>query len=238
MKIADGGVDYVSAPRDYAELFSRYYTYVVALVRREGIDDNSKEDVASDILLRFYERDFLNVFDASLMFSFAGQPRPARFKSFLSRFVLAYVKGFRDKQSRLNTREVLLCDMPIGVNNATSGSTQGTWVDVFGDPMDDHEGDVLDSLAESALVAGLRAHLVDIPRRSTYDHCDLLALFDAIVEQIRSDGEWNTRALHRRFKISPTAMHTWLWYLRTTLSVALNKPVPLRRPIGPRGEAS
>jgi len=224
VKIADNGVDYVSAPADYAELFEIYYDYVVTLVRRMGIEESRKEDVASEILLRFMERDFLAEFDPTMVFHYDGQDRPARFKSFLTKFVLIYVRGHKDKQQRQSGRELLICDRPIGAN------ADATWIDVFGDAVDGADADVLAVLDEQALVDQLRDYVAAVPRRSQFDTCDLVKLFDAVVAQVREEGAWNVTELRRQFGISSTAMHSWLWWLRTNLAHALGRPVPAKRP--------
>lgn len=220
------GVDYVSAPKDYAELFRRYYPYVVNLVNKNGIADDNKEDVASEILARFFERGFLEKFDPALVFSYAGQPRPARFKSFLSKFVLTYVRGHYDKQKRLRTREIMLCDhvmsgfYGIGVR----------WVDVYGEAHPDHQDEVLEGWMERQLVVGLRNFLADVPRKSVYDRCDLVALFDAVMVQVRDKGEYDITELKEIFGVSSTAMHTWVWWLKQNIAEALGHPVPAKRP--------
>ncbi len=219
----ENGVDYVSAPADYADLFRTYYRYVVTLVRRLGIEESRKEDVASDILLRLYERDILSTFDPSLVFTYDGKDRPARFKSFLTKLVMTYVRGHFDKQQRQNGRELLIADRPVG-----DGDT--TWIDVFGGTVDGADADVLNVLAEQDLVDKLRAYIATVPRKSKFDSCDLLALFDAVVVQIRECGAWNVAELRDRFGISSTAMHSWMWWLRANLAHALGRPVPPRRP--------
>lgn len=233
MANSKNGVDYMSAPKNYAELFEVYYAYVVNLVNRMGIKDSLKEDVASEILTRFYERDFLAQFDPTLVFIYAGEERPARFKSFLSKFVLAYVRGHYDKQQRQSQREVLICDLPISADGAESkGSTAAglRWVEVFGEVEPSHEDDVLDQLEEEALVQGLRAYLATVPRRSKYDNCDLVMLFDEVMLQIRVYGEPNIAQLKDIFHVSSTAMHTWMWWLKENLAEATGRPVPAKRP--------
>ncbi len=228
--VATGGVDraavdHVSAPADYAELFSKYYDYVVTLVRRSGVETSRAEDVASEILLRFYERDLLGEFDPTMVFHYDGQDRPARFKSFLTKIVLTYLRGHKDKHWRLASRELLICDMQIG-----SFPAYQSWVEVFGESVPSCDTDILDVAAEQALVDRLRAHIAAVPRRSKFDTCDLVALFDAVVAQIRADGQWNIPALRRQFGISSTAMHSWMWWLRANLAAALDRPVPPKRP--------
>lgn len=222
MKIADNGVDHASAPADYAELFEKYYQYVVTIVRRMGIWPVHAEDVACEILLRFYERDFLSKFDPTMVFEYEGQERPARFKSFLTKFVMTYVRGHYDKQQRRADREVLLCDRPIG--NGTD-----TWINLFGDTVDAVDADVIEALSENELVTRLREYIKTVPRRSKYDTCDLVALFDAVVKQIHTDGKYNITALRGVFGISSTAMHSWMWWLRANIATALDRPVPAKR---------
>ncbi len=229
MRVADNGADAMSAPANYADLFSRYYSYVVTLVRRAGIEPSRVEDVAMEIMTRFYERDFLTEFDPTLVFHYDGEDRPARFKSFFTKIVLVYLRGHVDKQRRLATRELLLCDRPIGSNSASQAPGNATWIEVFGESVDGADDEVLASLSEQELVDRLRAYIAEVPRRSPYDTCDLVALFDAVVAQVRAEGAWNVTALRQHFGISSTAMHSWMWWLRTNLAAALDRPVPAKR---------
>lgn len=211
-------LDFFSAPKDYAELFTMYYDYVVGLVHKMGIDVQRKEDVASEILLRFYERDFLHRFDPSLVFSYNGEPRPARFKSFLNAFVMAYVRNHRDRQNRLRRRELLICNMPVVEGGAT-------WIEVFGDI----ESDDYSYLDEEELVNTLREYLRLVPRRSSVDRCDLLKLFDAVLAQVRLEGKCSVEYLQEQFGISSTAVHSWLGWLRVNVAEALGMPLPEKR---------
>jgi DNA-directed RNA polymerase specialized sigma24 family protein len=223
---ADTRVDYVSAPKDYDQLHRMYYDYAVALCKRSGIEESRAEDVASDILLRFFERDFLNKFDPSLVFYYRGQERPARFKSFLTQFVLTYVRGHRDRLQRQTTREVLICDRPIGQSVDLL-----SWVEVYGPTVDGPEEAYADTAVEAALVARLRAHIETVPRRSPQDTCNLVALFDTVIAQIRTSGHWNITELGRLFGgASTTTLYGWMWWLRANLADALGRPVPAKRP--------
>lgn len=221
MAVSEAPVDYVSAPASYEELYRMYYNYVVSLVRRMGIDEDRKEDVASSILLRFYERDFLAKFDPSLVFSYNGEKRPARFKSFLSKFVIIYVRSHREKQINRARRELLICDSPID---------DSSWLDFFGGRVQGPEDDVIEMLSEQELVADLRRHLTTIPRRSVHDMCDLPAVFDVLVEQIREYGRYDVAQLKVHFGVSATSMHSWLWWLRANLAEYLRRPLPAKRP--------
>lgn len=224
MPVTDNGADTISAPADYAALYTQYWDYVLTLVRRFGFEENRREDVAAEVLLRFYERDFLAVFDPTLVFEYQGQQRPARFKSFLTKFVLTYLRGLKDKQRRQANREKLICDTVVGHQVDTA------WIDVFGDTVPGADEIALGRLEEQDLVQRLREHIKTVPRRSGYDTCDLLALYDAVIAQIREHGVWNVAELRARFGVSNTAMNAWLWRLRENLAVALDRPVPPKRP--------
>lgn len=235
MPIATSGVDYKSAPENYAELFRIYYVYVVRLVHKHGIDENIKEDVASEILTRFFERGFLEKFDPTLTFPYKGELRPARFRSFLSKFVLTYVRGHYDKQQRTAAREIQICDMQVSGHQSTAGDIR--WIDVYGPMTDGHEEAVLDEVMADELIKGLRNYLADVPRRSDYDNCNLVALWDALTTQVRDRGECDVKALSEQFGVSYTAMHTWIWWLRENVAQATGRPVPTKRPRTTRPKA-
>lgn len=228
MTAAVSGVDYMSAPKDYAELFRTYYPYVVNLVNKFGITDDNKEDVASEILTRFMERGFLEKFDPALRFEYNGEWRPARFKSFLSKFVLTYVQGFYDKQKRILVREVQICDMYLTGDERAGAGVR--WVEVYGEVAQSHEDEILDALVEQELADGLRRYLADVPRRSSNDRCDLVALFDEVRAQCLQRGSYDITTLKASFEVSSTAMHTWMWWLKANMCEALGLPLPPKRP--------
>jgi hypothetical protein len=215
--------DWVSAPADYADLHQRYFRFVVNLVRRAGIPSNSCEDVASAIMLRFMEKDYLGMFDPTLVFEYGGTARPARFKQFLQRIVLYYVRGMRDKERTRAEREPLLCDQRVGENQ------EDTWLEVYGGVEDSFEGRLTDDVAEDDVIETLRHYLGAVPRRSRFDTCCLLTLFDAVVEQVHVNGEININQLARDFETSVATMHANVWWLRENLAAALNRPVPPKR---------
>lgn len=204
-------IDYAVAPVSYEELFRNYYSFVVGLVGKQGISPDNREDVASEILLRFYERDFLNEFDPSLTFEVNGKTVKARFKSFLSAFVVNYVRSHRDRQNLRAKREPLIVD----------GSDRSDYILQGTDSSAMHYEDDYSSLYEEELVAKLRAYLVTVPRKSRQDQCDLPRLFDAIVDQVRRNGKYSVKELQEVFGVSPTAIHSWLGWLRQNITQAL-----------------
>jgi DNA-directed RNA polymerase specialized sigma24 family protein len=214
-------IDYTSAPSSYDELFRTYYAFVVGLVGKQGIAPDNREDVASEILLRFYERDFLAEFDPSLTFEVKGKVVKARFKSFLSAFVVNYVRSHRDRQNLRMKREPLIVDsVPtmdfVGPSPSSNYLSSKSCAGDSSFYEDDYS-----ALDEEELVEFLRAYLTQVPRKSRQDQCDLLALFDAVVTQIRNNGKYSVKELQAIFNVSPTAIHSWLGWLRQNIKEAL-----------------
>lgn len=205
-------IDYAVAPSTYDELFRNYYPFVVGLVGKQGISPDNREDVASEILLRFYERDFLNEFNPDLTFEVKGKVVRARFKSFLSAFVVNYVRSHRDRQNLRLRREPLIVD---GVLITDSG-------DSLSFHLEPHEDDY-SALYEEELVDFLRDYLSLVPRKSRQDQCDLPKLFDAVVEQVRRNGKYSVKELQSIFGVSPTAIHSWLGWLRQNIIKAMEE---------------
>lgn len=97
-------------PADYAELYSRYITMIVRLVRRAGIRDQDALDVAHEIIIKFMSADGLSWYDPDKLFAVgAGVYRRARFHRMLRSFVSKCVLAERDRQITREAREA-----PIG----------------------------------------------------------------------------------------------------------------------------
>lgn len=106
------------APANLAELWEHYHLFVIRQVRSMGIPEAEVEDVASEILVRFIEKGMLEQYDPERLWDIQdipGRPsrailpgerhRPAKFGSFLRRFVFLYSLQWRDKLNRRRTRE-------------------------------------------------------------------------------------------------------------------------------------
>lgn len=221
MAAVNNGVDSQSAPADYADFFRDYYGYVIGLVRGvPGVKPQHVEDLAGEILLKFMEQDFLSEFQPDLIFLYKGQIRPARFKSFLTRFVILHARGLRDKNSRLANREQQVLDgTPLD---------SSTWLDEF-ILETGHEDRVIDAIDGLGLTAEIRAYLKTIPRRSAYDTCDLVALYDALVAEMDRSGTVTATALKDVFGVSNTAIYSWLRWLRVHVAAYLGQPQPRSR---------
>lgn len=228
------GVDWKSAPEDYAALHRIYFPFMVNLVAKNGIDENNKEDVASEILLRLIEKRFLEQFDPDMVFEYQGEKRPARFKSFLARAVTVYARGHYDKQKRTARREVQICDLQMGdetTHHFGQGEQRGSsWADLFGEATTDHSDDVIELVADEQDATYIRAWLANRPPRSSSDICDLVAVYDAVRAQLLTFGEYDVKALQEQFGCSTSAMYGWLWWLRANLAEAYGRPCPPKRP--------
>lgn len=204
-------IDYSVAPDSYEELFKTYYSFVVGLVGKQGISLDNREDVASEILLRFYERDFLNEFNPNLTFEVNGRLVRARFKSFLSAFVVNYVRSHRDRQNLRAKREPLVIDQAVYPDGFIYAGAESGYEDDYS------------ALYEEELVLKIRDYLKTVPRKSRQDQCDLIALFDTVVQQVRTNGKYSVKELQAKFGVSPTAIHTWLGWMRLNIAKALEE---------------
>lgn len=233
-------VDYVSAPRDYAALFSIYRDYTKNFLLQLGIDENNVEDVASDIQLRFMERESLEKFDPDLSFYYRGEMRPARFRSYYSRSVEVYSRGYRDKQYKLVRRELQIGDEHYtqetnhgsnSVDGAGGGkSAVANWFDTFGNANPDHAERVDDEMAMQAELAYVRQKLALVPPRNAQDRCDLVSFFDAVIAQVMAYGEYDLAVLAKKFGVSTTAVHSWNWWFKENLAAIYGREVPAKRP--------
>lgn len=233
-------VDYVSAPKDYAELQVNYRGFTENFLLQLGIDENNVEDVASDIQMRFMERGSLEKFDPEMTFYYRGEMRPARFRSYYSRSVEVYSRGHRDKQYKQARREFQIGNEHYSQetnhgSNAVDGAGGGksataNWFDTFGSPYPDHAERVDDAMAMDAELAYVRQKLALIPPRNAQDRCDLVSFFDAVIAQILAYGEYDLAVLAKKFSVSTTAIHSWNWWFKANMAAIYGREVPPKRP--------
>lgn len=203
-------IDPFTAPADDAEVFDKYFHYVQHLLVRLGIPEGEKEDMACDILCRFYERHMLEEYDPELEFNVDGEMRPAKFVTFLSGIVKTYAIGKRQRHLKREMREPKIAD-------AMYRDTGSPWIEMFGpvEPANHAEVEAAD------LIRSIRAYLVEVPRKSSRDRCDLPRLFDLVTEQAWNDGKVDAKVLMKEFGIGYSAMHNWLRYLQLQVKEAL-----------------
>lgn len=196
-----------SAPESYDQMFKDYFDYVCKLVGKFGIDEENREDVASSILLRFYERDFLSKFDPSLEFTHQNTIYPAKFKTFLSGFVELYVRHHRDKQMRQRVRYPLLCDeeMESGV----------TWLEIFAPPLPDPYAPSESSLVGGDIVRAVRVKLSNNPV--------LLDFFEQVSAEVEETGKLRITHMQQRLRVSRRTISKRLAELREVIADVLSE---------------
>lgn len=209
-----------AVPTSPDELVSWYRDYVVGLVQRCGIPAQDAEDVANDILLRELEVNILGMYNPEHESEHQGIKRKVTFKAFLSARVALRCRGKRDAINRRTAREPLLCD--------SSAEDGARWIDIFGGA----DWDDYSALTEQEFLGRMRAHLARVPRRSEQDSCDLVALFDELVREVREEGEVTTASVRERFSVSDTTACAWIARLRQImLGAGEDLPVPERHVI-------
>lgn len=195
-------------PTTFSDMFQHYYPYVVKLVAKMGIDQQSTEDVAMTILTKFYEKDALSDFDPTFQTSHGGVVRSAKFRTFLSGFVVTYVQHYRTRQTKQAYRECISTDQP---SNQFEGLT---WLDFHGPSVTDNHED----LEEQDLLRGIRAHLLESSSSNNQDRCNLPEFFEAIQTQLEVLGKIDVAALSVTFGVCNASVRNWIKRLRTEVS--------------------
>lgn len=196
-------VDYVRPPSGYAAFYEMYYGHITAIVRKSGIEQQSVDDVADDIVTRLIEIDIIGKFDENYVIIRNGKLVPPRFKTFLDAHVNKYIMGKRDKLDNIKKHEILICDSVVDDEN-------NRWID----KMYVIDCSAFAELEEQHLIESIRSYLSTLPPRSVKDICNLVKLFDSVVEQVHSLGKYNVRDLQRQFGVSNVAIYSWLNLLR------------------------
>ncbi len=204
----------VGVPENYSELFSMYRGYVETLVLRLGVAIDSKEDIASDIFVKLYERDVIGMFDPNHQ-GWHGQQ--AKFKTFLLAFVASYARGMRDRANKRRSREPLLCDSYVEHNSGIV-----PWIAIYGPVHEDPQFLVYENREiEAKLTARLRQRLSEI--ESPGVHCDLLLVFDEMVRQAQKRETLSYPELSSALGISVSSLRTWVKWITEQLREEVHK---------------
>lgn len=215
-------IDPHAVPKNYEEMWVEYFSYACGLVQRLGIKPASAEDIASEILLRFMERDFLNEFDPKVRRTHRGVEYRTSFRKFLEVFVEHYVRGKRDREKRIATHELLICDKADEL-------TGELWVEVHGPHADAGTDSIIEELAASKLRVQIRERIAQVPLAGKRD---MLRLYDAVVEQVQDgvvkDGVWvddlkrpDRALIAADFGVSTSAIGARLGELKVHVAAAL-----------------
>lgn len=197
--------DYV--PKDFAEMYRSYYTYVFNLLYANGISYQDADDVAQSIFMTLDAKGFLDDFDPTKEFN----GRPAVFTTFLSGAVLKYLRHYRHRNNVRIHREGQSTDETVVAHGADSSDM---WIDVHGPHFEEEYSD----LHGDDFRRQIRAHLATASTGRKDNQLDLVALFNEINHQVETDGKYTTAELGRVFGVSRTTIHNWLERLRIEVS--------------------
>lgn len=226
MTIDKKNPDTRTAPVNYDQFYREWGSFFPPMVKRNGIDESNKEDVSSEIMLRMIQRDFLSFYDPARTFVHDGKTHSASWKTFLASNINLYCRGQRDKIKRCNDREMLVMDKPTHYQDIDS--KWGEWWGV--DAIVSHEDAVIAEIDSSNTLTGLRAHLGTVPRRNTFDKCNLVELYDAVMDQINTIGRMNAKLLEEKFAMSTSGMAGWIKWFEANVCEYLDLPLPVKRP--------
>jgi len=194
-------------PTSFADLFTNYYPYVVNLVKRKGINPQNAEDVAMTILTTFFEKDALSDYDPNHSSS-------AKFQTFLSGFVLIYLRHYRDRQNIVANREPAIVNMPVG---RSAGRSVSEWGELFSTPTEES----YDGLFMEDLVETITEHLSAI-EESSRSRVQMKEFFDRVLVMANYEGSVNVAALAVEYNVSQNSVRAWLTRLKGEIMTALD----------------
>jgi hypothetical protein len=198
-------------PTSFEDLFVNYYRYVVNLVIRKGIAPQNAEDVAMTILTTFYEKDVLADYDPEHTVVHQGRARHTKFVTFLSGFVLIYLRHHRDRQNIHAAREPALCNAP---DFATDGKQE--YIEVIAPPT----VETYDALFMEDLIGVISKHLATI-RESSWAKVRMQEFFGRVLVQVNVEGSVDVAALAAEYEVTQASVRNWLHRLHDEISVAL-----------------
>lgn len=187
-------------PTSYDEMFRHYYPYVCKLVRRFGVPDDLHEDVSMILVTKFIEKNMLEQFDPERV---GADGMPVQFASFLSGFVVAYVRHYVTRARVEYDRERTYVDQTDNSNGRADTPERQSWLDRKGFR---HEDDV-SKVEYELLLVSIRKHLGSLSVRGKKN---FLLLFDLVVYQLEERGRTHIRELAGLFEVSEPAVSNWL----------------------------
>jgi DNA-directed RNA polymerase specialized sigma24 family protein len=197
-------------PGSFSEMYSHYYDYCVRLVAKQGIEEQSAEDVAQTILVKFFEHNALADYDPEHTTVVNGQQRRAAFRTFLASFVIAYLRHYVNRQAIHKNREGTSTDQPLGTEEGL------TVLDALAPAYEER----YDDLYEQELIAAVKHRITEEPKKRA-STCDMGAFFEAVVRQFHNTGVIDALALAAEFNISKSSVNNWLKSLRSTITAVV-----------------
>lgn len=206
-------------PADYAEVFQMYYPYMLKLVKKFGMQPAAAEDTAMSILSKFLEKKALEHFDPDYNIEYRGETVKAAFRTYLSSFVVTYVKHHRHRQMVAMSRQGISLDTNLIKGASSYGD--GTHLITVADSVLPPYEETYEELHTADLIRTIRAHLAELPRRNDQDKCDMLLFFDIIHLQVSETEKLNNEELAEMFDVSKPTILSWKKRLRVELSTIL-----------------
>ena len=193
-----------TAPASDAEMYARYGDYTRKLLIRQGVQPAHAEDAVQDVFTHLIRRNVRGMYEPEHLATHGGKKVRCAFRTFLTRQVILYARGIREKNQKLAGRELCVLDAPGESGNSWAESLAGSWLDDYS------------SLDDGELIDRMRAWLALQPPSGPASP-DLVSLFEGLVEETR-DGT--------PLQLSPGRRSAGLKQLRTALERSRNAPVP------------
>lgn len=166
------------APEDYGQLYVHYFGMMRSIVRKSGINHEDVEDVASEILLKFMEKDALTWFDPDRVIDAGESPRTkgpryreARFSNLLRSFTQLYCRQYLDKQHNFARREPEFAKLDAVVGGE-EGSQPTTWGEVHQDRWQSTD---MEKTIESRLVLSTAMTTAEVRARVAAENAEATA---------------------------------------------------------------
>lgn len=193
-----------TAPASDAEMYELYGDYTRKLLIRQGVQPAHAEDAVQDVFTHLIRRNVRGMYEPQHLATHGGKQVRCAFRTFLTRQVILYSRGIREKNQKLAGRELCVLDEPGESGNSWAEALAGPWMDDSAD-LDDDE-----------LVTRMRAWLALQPPSGPASP-DLLSLFDGLVAETR-DGT--------PLQLPPGRRAAGLKQLRIALEGSRSAPVP------------
>lgn len=197
-------------PTKFEEVFRDYYAYVVNICMKAGIDPQDAEDSASYILAKFYERDMVSEYDPDYQTTYQGKAHGVKFPSYLSGFVLLYLRHHKDRQRIHQAREGLSLDTPL--------DDETTLADFLLSPITPH---FTEELEKEELVAFIHRRLIQPDVRFRSNNTTPTLLFGLMVDQVNEYGQLNIPELAELHQVTERLAYSWVAKLRPYIREAV-----------------
>lgn len=198
-------------PSDYEDLFRHYFPSVKRWVAANRIDPQNVEDVSMTLLAKFVERSSLEKYSADAEFTHQGVVRNAKFSTYLSGFVYAYIRHYVHRERLTKHREAVVLDASLPSSNYQGDST---YRDVLLSPV----VETYENMYAEDTTRQIREHLLSLP--STRG-ADLVLLFDLVCTQVAEEGTIVVKDLAALFDVHQNTIRNWIVALRSEVSAAL-----------------